>query len=85
MARPVLAADHGAVRETVVDDETGWRVAPGDVEAWARALRRALEAGPDRWAAMGRAGQARVRALYSVRAMTDATLEVYRRVLSERR
>jgi glycosyltransferase involved in cell wall biosynthesis len=84
MARPVLAADHGAVRETVADGETGWRVTPGDVEAWARALHTALEAGPNRWAAMGAAGQARVRALYSVGAMTDATLEVYARVLRDR-
>lgn len=81
MARPVLAADHGAVRETVADGETGWRVAPGDVPAWADALARALDAGPDRWAAMGRAGQARARALYSVEAMQAATLEAYRRVL----
>lgn len=84
MGRPVLAADHGAVRETVVDGETGWRVEPGDVHAWTRALRTALEAGPDRWAAMGAAGRARVRRLYSVDAMTDATLEVYARVLRER-
>ncbi len=84
MARPVLAADHGAVRETVVDGETGWRVAPGDVEAWAAALSAALAAGPDRWAAMGRAGQARARTLYSVEAMQAATLQAYLRVLGGR-
>jgi glycosyltransferase involved in cell wall biosynthesis len=77
----VLAADQGAVRETVVDGETGWRVPPGDVDAWAGALVQAVEAGPDRWAEMGRAGRERVRRLYSVQAMTDATLEVYRRVV----
>lgn len=82
MARPVLAADHGAVRETVVDGETGWRVSPGDARAWAAALARALEAGPGRWAAMGRAGQARARTLYSVEAMQAATLAAYRRVLA---
>ena len=84
MARPVLAADHGAVRETVVDGVTGWRVAPGDVDAWAAALKAAVDAGPDRWAEMGRAGQERVRRLYSVEAMTAATLEVYARLLAER-
>ena len=81
MARPVLAADHGAVRETVVHGETGWRVAPGDAHAWAAALAGALAAGPDRWAAMGRSGQARARAMYSVEAMQAATLEAYRRGL----
>ena len=84
MERPVLAADHGAVRETVVDGETGWRVPPGDVDAWAAALARAVEAGPERWAAMGRAGRERVSRLYSLQAMTDATLAVYRRVLERR-
>jgi glycosyltransferase involved in cell wall biosynthesis len=56
-------------------------VAPGDVHAWAAALDAALRAGPDRWAAMGRAGRARASELYSVEAMTAATLEAYRRVL----
>ena len=38
MGRPVLAADHGAARETVADGETGWLVAPGDPDAWAGGL-----------------------------------------------
>jgi glycosyltransferase involved in cell wall biosynthesis len=82
MERPVLAADHGAVRETVTDGETGWRVAPGDPDAWAATLAHALTVGPDRWVAMGRAGRLRTEALYSVQAMQGATLEAYRRVLS---
>jgi glycosyltransferase involved in cell wall biosynthesis len=81
MGRPVLAADHGAVRETVVDGETGWRVTPRDVEAWAAALQGLIDAGPDRFAAMGEAGRARARTLYSVDRMTDLTLQVYRQVL----
>ncbi len=81
MGRPVIVADHGATRETVVAGETGWLAAPGDVEAWAEAIRQALAAGPERLAAMGAAAQARTRALYSVNAMTDATLAVYRSIL----
>ena len=84
MGRPVLAADHGGARETVVQSVTGWRVKPGDVDAWAETLRLAVQAGPQRWAEMGRAGRERVRRLYSVDAMADATLEVYARVLRER-
>jgi glycosyltransferase involved in cell wall biosynthesis len=83
MGRPVLAADHGAVRETVAAGETGWRVKPGDVDAWAAALKGLIDAGPERRAAMGVAGQTRVKALYSLDRMTDLTLEVYRRVLAE--
>jgi glycosyltransferase involved in cell wall biosynthesis len=84
MGRPVLAADHGAARETVVPGETGWLVAPGDADAWAAALKTAIKTSPDRREAMGHAGQARARRLYSVETMCEATLEVYRRVLEAR-
>lgn len=84
MARPVLAADHGAPRETVLDGETGWRVRPGDVRAWADALARAADAGPERRARMGIAARAYVSERYSVDAMCAATLEVYADVLAER-
>ena len=36
MGAPVIAADHGATRETVAPGETGWLAKPGDVEAWTR-------------------------------------------------
>jgi glycosyltransferase involved in cell wall biosynthesis len=84
MGVPVIAADHGATRETVVPGETGWLVPPGDAEAWAAALGEAIAAGAERREAMGRAGLARVRALYSVQAMCAATLEVYAQVLKAR-
>ena len=85
MGRPVLAADHGAARETVISGETGWLVAPGDPDAWAWALKEAIATSPDRRAEMGRTGQARSRELYSVNAMCAATLGVYRRVLEAHR
>jgi glycosyltransferase involved in cell wall biosynthesis len=84
MGVPVLAADHGATRETVIPGETGWLVKPGDADAWAQALNETLNLGRDRLQAMGAIGQARVRRLYSVDAMTAATLDVYARVLKER-
>jgi glycosyltransferase involved in cell wall biosynthesis len=84
MGRPVLAADHGAVRETVLDGETGWLVPPGDVEAWADALEAALAAGPRAWTRMGQEGIARARDLFSLEAMTAATLAVYDEVLAIR-
>lgn len=81
MGRPVMAADHGATRETVVPGETGWLVKPGDAEAWAQALLVACEAGAARRQTMGQAARARARRLYSVDAMCEATLDVYARVL----
>lgn len=84
MGRPVLAADHGAVRETVVQGETGWRVTPGDAAAWAKALTAALSLGPEQRAVIGAQGRARATRLYGLTAMTDATLAVYARLLSGR-
>jgi glycosyltransferase involved in cell wall biosynthesis len=81
MGRPVLAADHGAARETVVDGETGWLVAPGDAAAWADALAKAIAATPAKRARMGAAASARARRLYSVDAMCEATLNVYARIV----
>jgi len=82
MGRPVVASDLGGMTETVVEGETGWRAAADDPGALAAALAKALDAGPRKRAAMGKAGQARVRRLYSSRAMTDATLAAYARVVS---
>jgi glycosyltransferase involved in cell wall biosynthesis len=38
--RPVIAADAGGAQETVRAGETGWLVPPGDVDAFARTMRR---------------------------------------------
>ncbi len=84
MGRLVLAADHGATRETIADGKTGWLVPPGDVGAWAKALARAMALPPDQRQAIGQAGAERARRLYSVDAMCEATLEVYARVLDAR-
>jgi glycosyltransferase involved in cell wall biosynthesis len=85
MGRPVLAADHGAARETVLDGVCGWRVRPGDPEAWAYALATALDTPPEMRRVMGEAGRERVERLFSLQAMTRATLQVYRRVLEDQR
>jgi glycosyltransferase involved in cell wall biosynthesis len=84
MARPVIASNHGGTVETVVDGVTGWLVAPGDAEAWAEALKRAIDLGPGKRLEMGQAGANRVRQLYSVDAMCAATLAAYERVLEAR-
>ena len=56
---PVVGTDHGGVRETVADGETGVLVPPGDEEAQAEALLRlARDAGLRQ--RMGEAGRARV-------------------------
>jgi glycosyltransferase involved in cell wall biosynthesis len=84
MGRPIIAADHGAPRETVLAGETGWLFKPGDAQALAEVMAQAIAAGPERREAMGAAGQARARRLYSAAAMCEATLEVYAGLLGGR-
>lgn len=70
-ARPVVAYRFGAPAETVVHGETGLLVDEGDVAGLARAL-VALLRDPARARAMGVAGRARVRALYTEQARAEA-------------
>lgn len=85
MEKPVIVSDHGAVRETVLEGETGWRVPVGDAQAWSEAMTAAIDAGGVRRRAMGQFAASRARRLYSVDAMCEATLQVYARVLEGRR
>jgi glycosyltransferase involved in cell wall biosynthesis len=84
MGRPVIVSADGGAQETVVDGVTGWLVPPGDAEAWAAALARAIDVGPAGRARMGEAAMARARSLYRVDAMCEATLKAYERVLEGR-
>lgn len=43
MGRPVIASDHGASRETVIEGKTGWLTPPGDAGALARTLEQAID------------------------------------------
>jgi glycosyltransferase involved in cell wall biosynthesis len=78
MGRPVIAADLGGPVETVEEGVTGWRVAPGDPDALAAAIAQALDLDPAELEALGQRARA---AVPTVRAMQDATLEVYETVL----
>ena len=81
MARPVIVADHGGARETVVEYETGTRAEPGSAPALAGAIRAILSLGPTARASMGKEGRAHVAAHFSKRGLQAATLNVYKRLL----
>ncbi len=85
MGCPVIASAIGAHLETVVDGETGWVASPGDAAAWGRTLASALATPPDILGEMGRRARDRAVRLYSLDAMVNATLEVYRRLLGRDR
>lgn len=81
MGAPVIAADHGGAREVVADGETGWRAAPGDLEAWRAALHTALPLTPEARAKLTAQARTRVIELFSKRALQESTLQVYRELL----
>ncbi len=83
MARPAVVHRVGGLPETLLEGRTGWSVEPGDAAAFAAALERALAlaaAADGEFAARARRF---VGERYALRAMTDATLAIYRELLSE--
>jgi len=87
---PVIVSDLGAVPETVLappersdDQRTGWRVPPGNSEALAATLRQVLDlTNEDRQALTDRAAR-HVTENFSVEAMCEKTLNIYRSLLSD--
>ena len=87
---PVVASDLGATAETVLappaasaDGRTGWRVPAGDAVALAAAIGEALALPPPARAALAARARTHVAARFSLAAMTNATLAVYDRLLSQ--
>ena len=83
MGRPVIASDHGGAREQIIEGETGWLVPPGDADALAAAIERALSVSKTARASMARLAMERVRENFSKTSMCDQTLAVYREVAAE--
>ncbi|WP_204934420.1 glycosyltransferase family 4 protein [Roseibium sediminis] len=85
---PVIVSKLGAVPETVLAppvvpdaDRTGWHVPPGDAKALASAIESVLSLnGQEREALTARA-LSHVQKIFSVEAMTGATLDIYERLL----
>ena len=80
--KPVVATRGGGVPEIVVEGETGFMVAVADVAALARAVEKLL-ADPPMAQAMGRAGQQRARAYFSVRAHVEKIESLYGEILGD--
>lgn len=84
LGRPVIATDHGGARETVLENETGWLVPPGDPGALAVAIERAIGLSEQRRAVLAEKSITNVRNHFSTEAMCRKTLNVYDEVLAER-
>ena len=78
MGRLVIATGHGGACETIIPGETGWLVPPRDATALANAIREALALPPEQKTYRTARAVAHIREHFTTKAMTDATLAVYR-------
>jgi glycosyltransferase involved in cell wall biosynthesis len=67
LGRPVVSTYVAGIPELVVPGRTGWLVPAGSIDALAPAIEAVLATDPERLTAMGRNGQAAVRAQHDVR------------------
>jgi glycosyltransferase involved in cell wall biosynthesis len=82
MGRPIVASRLGAQSETIIDGVTGFLFPPGDADAFAKAIDRALAMTPEQRQAMAKAAREHVMRAYTVEAMCAATLKIYRDLTS---
>ncbi len=78
----VVATDHGGARETIIPNETGYLVPPGDAETMAQAIRYALSRDAGTIKAMGTYARKHVAEHFTSQMMKDKTIAVYREILS---
>ena len=81
MGRPVVAADHGGVREQVIPDVSAFLFEPGNPESLAAALRRALQLEPEQRKHVSHQAQVHARHNFSKQRMCALTLNLYRELL----
>jgi len=74
---PVIASHVGGLAEVIQNQVTGLLVAPGDAAVLAGAIRRLIDE-PSLRARLGEQAQRLQRAKYSLEAMADSYLEIYR-------
>jgi glycosyltransferase involved in cell wall biosynthesis len=83
MGRPVIAADHGGARETVIEGESGARFDPGNANALTGAIRSLLSIGAVARNGMGQSGRRHVLQHFSRRGLQAATLSVYSALIAK--
>lgn len=81
MGRPVIATNHGGACETIVPEETGWLVEPGNADQLAQAIQIALHLLPDQLQWMAENAIWNAQHNFSLDVMQRQTLDVYKELL----
>jgi glycosyltransferase involved in cell wall biosynthesis len=82
MGRPIISTDHGGAKETIIPDETGWLVVPGDANDLARALGEALSLDAGQRARLATRSMGHAVTHFSNEQMCACTLDVYAELLN---
>lgn len=80
MGKPVIATNHGGPQETMIPNETGWLVTPGDVAELAAAVEESLHLTPGQADYIATAASQNA-ANFSLEMMCQKTLAVYQELL----
>lgn len=83
MGRPVVAPNHGAAPEIIINGVTGWLFPPGDANGLATALETALSLDQDSRVRLAETAIDRAHRLFDKADMCAKTLAVYDEVLTE--
>jgi len=83
MGRMIIATNHGGAKETIIDGETGWLIPPGDADALAWAIDKALSMDMTSRAHMATKAMMHVANHFTKEMMVDQTLNVYAELLQE--
>lgn len=84
MEKPVVASDHGGVRETMVNRESGFLVTPGSADALADGIASVLAIPASERRKLGRPARAHIVRNFSIQSLKNATLALYRRALVQK-
>lgn len=84
MGRPIIATDHGGAQETVIRNETGWLVKPGDSNELAAAIEEALRLNDNQRSILATRAMAHIAQNFTREKMVDETLNVYAELLQEK-
>ena len=85
MEKLVVASAHGGAMSTMIDGFTGALVPPGDITALAEGIKSVLDMPASKYLVNARAARERIGEHFSEKRMKDATLDVYKQVLSDKR